>query len=218
MALAIFDLDNTLIDREAAFRRWAETFVSAHNLPGEALPWLVEADGDGYTPRAQFLAAVAARYGVDKPAGDFRAELVDAIDLDPRVPALLDALRRSGWKVAIATNGTTAQQHAKLRRTGLIDHVDAVAVSEEVGAPKPDARMYEAAANRCSMTLTESAWMIGDCPARDMSGARSAGLRTIWLHRGRTWDRRSPSPDAEIAHITEAFAILSAAEPGPAPR
>jgi len=39
--LALFDLDNTLIDRESAFRRWAQDFCQARNLPEGSVERLV---------------------------------------------------------------------------------------------------------------------------------------------------------------------------------
>jgi putative hydrolase of the HAD superfamily len=208
VALAIFDLDNTLIDRAAAFRRWAESFVVGLELGPDEVEWLERADGDGYTPRERLLAAVFERYGVRVPVAVFRAELVERVEVDPAVPHGLEKMRAEGWKVAVATNGTTAQQWAKLRRTGLDRYVDAVAVSEEVGAAKPDRRMFVAAAERCGERLEPAAWMVGDCPTRDVGGGRAAGLRTVWLHRGRRWEHGDPGPDAVADDIAAAFGVV----------
>jgi FMN phosphatase YigB (HAD superfamily) len=50
--------------------------------------------------------------------------------------------------------------------------------------------------------------MIGDNPQADISGARGAGLRTVWLSRGRTWliddfepDYQAADPAAAIQHV-----------------
>jgi putative hydrolase of the HAD superfamily len=201
MPLVIFDLDNTLIDREAAFLRWAEQFVTGRGLGVEEVQWLVDADGDGFVPRAQFVSAVRERYGLDEPP-------------DPRVPAALDRLRDDGWAVAIATNGSTRQQSAKIRKTGLDAHVDAIAISEEVGVAKPDRRIFHAAAQRSGCRLEEGGWMVGDCPARDVAGGRQVGLRTIWLHRGRAWDSATPAPEAVVGHVSESVAVLARAANG----
>ncbi|MFD0585658.1 HAD family hydrolase [Dactylosporangium darangshiense] len=203
MALAIFDLDNTLIDRAGAFRRWAEGFAAGCELGAGEVDWLERADGDGYTPRERLVAAILERYGVRVPVERLRAELVECVEVDPVVPRRLDELRAAGWKVAVATNGATAQQWAKLRRTGLDAHVDAVAVSEEVGAGKPDLRMFVAAAERCGERLTAETWMTGDCPVRDarrralggvahrLAAPRSAvGARRAGAGRGRRGHRR----------------------------
>jgi HAD superfamily hydrolase (TIGR01549 family) len=215
MPLAIFDLDNTLIDRSASVRRWAAEFLELHRLdPGEAA-WLIEADGDGVIPRPSFFGSVRERYGFDQPLerllADYRERIVALIDLDPAVPDALGRLRGQGWRIAIATNGTTDQQLAKIHRVGLGDHVDAVAVSEEVGAAKPDRRVFEVAAQRCGAGLADGGWMVGDCPVRDIAGGRAAGLATIWVHRGRAWDGSAPSPDAVVDDVSESVGAMSAA-------
>jgi HAD superfamily hydrolase (TIGR01549 family) len=213
VALVIFDLDNTLIDRAAAVSRWAQQFADRHGLYPAEVPWLVEADGDGFATRAGFLGAVRERYGLAEPVetlvDSFRSQLVALMEPDPRVPPALDRLRRAGWRIAIATNGTTAQQSAKILRTGLDRHVDAVAVSEEVGSAKPEPRLFQVAAERCGHRLAEGDWMVGDCPIRDVAGAQRLGLRTVWLHRGRAWDPAATAPDAIVDHVSDTVAVLS---------
>ncbi len=212
MPLAIFDLDNTLIDREAAYRRWAETFAADRGLGPDEVAWLVEADGDGFSPRPGLAAAIRDRYRLDEPVEELLARLRDGvlhgIDPDPSAAAVLERLRDNGWRVAIATNGNTAQQWAKIRRAGLEPHVDAVAVSEEVGAHKPDRRVFEAAAQRCGARLADGGWMLGDCATRDIGGAQAVGLRTVWLRRGRDWDPSSVPPDGIVDHVVQAEPLL----------
>ncbi len=58
----------------------------------------------------------------------------------------LRALRNGGWRIRVVSNGVTAHQARKLEITGVADVVDAVCISEEVGARKPDRRIFEEAA------------------------------------------------------------------------
>jgi FMN phosphatase YigB (HAD superfamily) len=59
VGLVIFDLDNTLVDRDLSFRRWAAELVDLNGLdPTTEKPWLVAADGDGFVAREEFLADV----------------------------------------------------------------------------------------------------------------------------------------------------------------
>jgi FMN phosphatase YigB (HAD superfamily) len=159
VGLAIFDLDNTLVDRAATFGRWAGSFVARHDLEPREVAWLEARDGDGFTPREEFLSAVRERYGLRESVSTllrrFREEIVALVEPDPQVPVVLDALREAGWRIAIATNGGTAQQWAKIRNATLDGHVDAVAVSEEVGVAKPDRRMFDVAAKRCGARLSD---------------------------------------------------------------
>jgi putative hydrolase of the HAD superfamily len=211
--LAIFDLDNTLIDRAATVRLWARDWVDRYRLDPAEVAWLIDADGDGFVPRPLFMAAVRDRYGLAEPVDTlltrFRAQIVDLVDPDPTVTVALNTLRRAGWRIAIATNGATDQQWAKIRRTGLDQHTDAVAVSEEVGANKPDPLMFQVAARRCGARLADGGWMVGDCATRDIAGGQGVGLGTIWIRRDRTWDTGTP-PDAIVDHVHEAATILLA--------
>jgi putative hydrolase of the HAD superfamily len=215
--LAIFDLDNTLLDRASAFEGWAHDFVAEHALDPTELDWLRAADGDGFVSRNAFVTAVLARYGLDEAVEvalrELRAGIVERAELFPGAVAGLDLLTERGWLVAIATNGSTAQQWAKIRRHGLDGHVHAVAVSEEVGAAKPDPLMFSTAASRCGIALHPSHWMVGDCATRDVAGAAAAGLRTVWMRRGRTWDPAMPTPNAIADTISEAVDFLRGLAP-----
>jgi len=208
--LTIFDLDNTLIDRAASFRRWATRFVAAYGLEPAEITWLVDADGDGFVPRSQLLSGIRERFSVDLSLTAYQSQIVELVELDPAVAVALDDLRASGWRVAIATNGETSQQSAKIRQTGLDAHVDAVAISEEVGERKPGRRMFEVAAERCGVRLSEGGWMIGDAPDADIAGGRNAGLRTVWLRRGREWTSALPLPDGMADDIPAAVQALRA--------
>lgn len=42
--LALFDLDDTLVDRRATFNAWAEQFASARGLDDKDLTFMVMAD------------------------------------------------------------------------------------------------------------------------------------------------------------------------------
>jgi len=53
--------------------------------------------------------------------------------------------------------------------------------------------------------------MIGDNPEADIGGGHGAGLRTVWLSRGRNWphhdykpDQQAPDPAAAIRQVLAA--------------
>jgi len=96
--------------------------------------------------------------------------------------ALLAALKRAGLSVGVVTNNITSEQLLKLVRCGLDQYVDALVTSEDVGAMKPDARVFQAALTRLDATPPEAV-MIGDIWLIDVAGARAAGLRAVWLNR-----------------------------------
>ncbi|MEV1200035.1 HAD family hydrolase, partial [Microbispora rosea] len=87
--LALFDLDNTLIDRDAAFRSWAEEFVDGHGMGAEEVERLVALDEHGYLPRETLLAQVKEDYGLDGRVEDlwaaYRRRIPDFVHCPPEV-------------------------------------------------------------------------------------------------------------------------------------
>jgi putative hydrolase of the HAD superfamily len=212
--LALFDLDNTLIDRAAAFRAWAAGFVAERNLGGEdELAWLEQADGDGLTPRGAFFAAVCARYGVPDRIGDlvrsYRAQYPQCVrPPDTPTTAALAELRRRGWRIGIVSNGAPSQL-AKIEVAGLADAVDGWAISELVGSRKPERAIFEAAAAACGCAL-DGGWVVGDSADADIAGAAACGLRSVWISRGRRWQRDDFAPDAVTETVADAVAHVLA--------
>jgi len=182
--LVLLDLDNTLIDRTAAFKAWARTRFGETEVP-----WLVEQDRDGYAQRAEVAAVIAARYRLDARdvLVDLGAGMVEQLAPDPRVAAALAEVTAAGFVPVVVTNGTVAQQQAKLRRTGLDRLVAGWTISEGAGVRKPERRIFELAAASVGRSLTEGGWMVGDHGEYDVRGGAAAGLRTVWVSAGRTW-------------------------------
>lgn len=182
----MLDLDNTLIDRDRAFRRWAESFVSSCRGTPREVAWVVDADRDGYEARERLADLIGQRFGVRDTAGvveDLRQGMVDRIELDPAVPESLARARVAGWSLVVVTNGTVNQQERKLRHTGLDLYVDGWVISEGLGVSKPDPQIFSAAADLAGASLAGS-WVIGDSAAHDIAGARAVGARSAWLSRG----------------------------------
>lgn len=214
MSLALFDLDNTLIDRTGAFRDWASSFVANRGLGGlQEIEWLEEADKDGLTPRAEFFAEVRLRYALAESVEVLVAAYRTGYPLCVQPPAdetraALQELRARGWKVAIVSNGSHSQQ-AKIAAAGLSAVVDGWAISEVVGSRKPEPAIFRAAAVACGCTL-DGAWMVGDSALADIAGAAACGLRSIWISRGRDWPEADYKPDAIADTVAGAVALILA--------
>ncbi|MFD1935136.1 HAD family hydrolase [Nonomuraea mangrovi] len=212
--LALFDLDNTLIDRLDAFRRWVGEFVEQRGLRDQDAAWMIRLDDDGALPMDTFFAAVRERFGLAEPVGQlwatYRARLPELVVCPYEVLAALDRLRAVGWQVAIVTNGMADNQKGKIQRTGLAEHVDGWAISDAEGVRKPDIRLFEIAAARCGAQLSEGGWVIGDDPEKDIVGGCRAGLSTVWIDRGLPWTVEGLKPDHTVADVVSAMALLLA--------
>lgn len=176
-----FNLDNTLVDRRSAFRRWAEAWRLANGLDPGATDWLVAADRGGYRSRTELFVSVAEPFGISDPATlveEYRRDFFTFIKPEPSVREALGALRAKGWPIGIITNGGTTQ-HDKIESAQLSGLADGVFVSAELGVRKPDARIFELAADSIGRPLRPG-WMIGDNPEADIRGGLQVGLWTVW--------------------------------------
>jgi FMN phosphatase YigB (HAD superfamily) len=216
--VALFDLDNTLVDRNSVFRRWAEWFVETRGLAPDDVEWLIAADDDGHAARDELFAKLRAHRGLTEGVGalisDYHRDYPLFFAPDPDVCAALTRLRDRGWHIAIVTNGA-AVQHTKVARAGLVDLVDACCVSAELGSWKPDREIFEHALTTCGGGDFDfgTTWMVGDSPEHDMAGARALGMRTVWIHRDREWAIGDFEPDYRARSIPEAVDILLADHP-----
>ena len=200
--LLLIDLDNTLIDRTAAFKAWAFSRFGQSEVP-----WLVSADRDGYEPRERLALLIAQRYALsaEDVLIELRAGVIEHLVLDPAVEEALRAAVAAGLVPVVVTNGTVAQQEAKLRRTGLDQVVASWVISEGAGVRKPDRRIFEQAAASVGLPLSADGWMVGDHAEFDVGGGAAVGLRTAWIAYGRVW------PEALAYHPTVTTADCPAA-------
>ncbi len=217
--LALFDLDNTLVDRQAAFDRWAHGFVLHHALPPAALDELDTLDENGFASREQVFEGIAERFGISDSVEDliaaYRVDYPEYFHPDPEVNQALGRLRSRAWSIGVVTNGPLTQR-VKLERAGLLGEMDGICISDEVGVAKPDPGIFAEAQRRCLGPAPRDGprWMVGDTPGPDIVGGIRAGFRTIWLHHGRTWDLDEYRPDAQVASIAEAVEHMLGTGPG----
>ncbi|WP_392966891.1 HAD family hydrolase [Streptomyces sp. LN245] len=208
--LALFDLDDTLVDRSAGLKDWARGFTYSRRLPRDAESVICAR----LRERACFADFVDLQelLGLREDPGDLWHEYVDglarSIRCFPGAREGLDALRSAGWSLGVATNGAADIQRAKLEATGLALLFDGICISEAVRARKPERRHFEAAASECGVLPSAGGWMVGDNPATDIGGAAAAGLRTIWVSGVREWPDGLRKPDAAVQHVAEAIELL----------
>jgi putative hydrolase of the HAD superfamily len=130
-------------------------------------------------------------------------------------PDTLPALERlrTDYRLAMLTNGAPDIQRAKIDGSGLAASFAVIVVSGEVGAGKPDPRIYAHTLALLGIPASQAV-MIGDNLTNDVYGAQAAGMRGIWLDR-RGGDmslgprptgehrRPCPRPDATIPSLAE---------------
>lgn len=199
----IFDLDHTLFDRYATFRKiFEECDLSAWPFCDgvtreQALDALIYTDRH-YIHNLKPWHAVfeqLVKQGILRDdvisIDDFYKVCIAptykqvAVPYDFAIPTL-DALRQMGFKLGLITNGQHEIQYAKLNRVGLADKFDEIIVSGDVGAQKPSTVPYEIMAQRLNIAPNEMLY-VGDNPQNDVDASRRAGYTPVWVRTTGTW-------------------------------
>ncbi len=187
---ALFDLDGTLYDRDAAANVLiAEQYAAfATDLPGitreRFLRDVHAMDDHGHGEKESGFRALVREWGLDAGLAErLIAYFWEHYDRHCRLPddvlPTLATLRERGLKLGVITNGAGARQRAKIAALGLADLFDAILVSGEEGVRKPDAEIFDRALARCGVAPHE-ALFVGDHPVADVRGAHDAGLVAVW--------------------------------------
>lgn len=211
----LFDLDNTLIDRDRAFLEWARWFARARldlhddQSASEAIALIVSLDASGHGPKEILFQRLRERYPAlsqDMPAlvAEFRDQMLAHLpNVDETTSQLLDALTLASIPWGIVTNGSSSQL-LRVRQLGLAARTSCIVVSEVVGARKPDPRIFLIAATRLGVR-PENILFVGDHPEKDIVGAAATGMQTAWLRQSREWPSHLAAnpPDHTLDSLAE---------------
>ncbi|MGN8049124.1 HAD family hydrolase [Curtobacterium sp. 22159] len=197
-----FDLDGTLFDHRGSARAGATHFLESLGVAATAPAlesWFAAEDEQferwrsgelsfqeqrrerlrtvlpplGYRPPSD-------REGLDSLFDDYLTAYRASWRAFPESLSLLQELHRRGYRLGLLTNGVEEQQLDKLARTGLAGAFDAVCVSEGIGFQKPDERAFLTLAHKVGVDAFDCLF-VGDSPAHDLAGARSAGMHGLLI-------------------------------------
>lgn len=210
----LFDLDDTLYDLRSY---WSGRL---HEAIDEVLARYPRFDRD-----ALVRQALAEKVYIDKLPAFLRAQGVDDEPLIASAHELfrrdwferlvlfedatqtLEALRRR-FKLGLVTNGPSRTQRLKIKQFRLIDYLDVLIVSEEVGVAKPDPAIFAIALERLAVAPHE-ALFVGDSPEFDLRGAAAAGMPFVWMNpRGENLPSDADRPIAVIQRLAELLPLL----------
>jgi putative hydrolase of the HAD superfamily len=216
---ALFDLDDTLVDRVASFRRFTERFhetfpcVRATHTVEETYEAILAHDGWGHTPKDQVFSEVLRVWpGLGKSVEEliefFWDELVAGMRPIDGVPEFLHDLNEAGVPWGIITNGDQ-RQHDKITIAGM-DGLPPFVIATKLfgtGADKPDPAVFLEGLRRLG-TEARDTLFVGDNPLRDIEGARRVGMSGAWVHQGREWPTEIDPPAFRVDHVGDLRPLL----------
>ncbi|MFB6083440.1 MAG: HAD family hydrolase [Halorientalis sp.] len=175
-----FDLDYTLAvtdrDRQALLDA-ATDRADAHDI--ERTDYL---DAHGAVAATETRAPIFERLLTDDTdpaelATAYRSAVEAALEPVAGVPDLLATLRES-YRVGLLTDGPLVAQRGKLRTLGWTDLFDAVVITGDLPAGKPDRRAFAAICEELGVQPARTVY-VGDRPEVDVRGAADAGLAVV---------------------------------------
>lgn len=173
--------------------------------------WLRAAQGrhaDFWQVTGDALDYVLEQLGIDDHAlRDRLMELYLSLEPFQEVPDMLRAIRAAGYRTAILSNGSPSMLAAIVEAAALGPLFDAVISVEEVGAFKPDRRVYQRAVDRLDVPAEAIAFQSSN--AWDAHAASAFGMRVVWCNRYNQRRERLPgAPDREIRTLAELPVLL----------
>ncbi len=216
----LFDLDNTLTDfmrmKELSVRGAIDGMIDAGLQvdPERALKRIYAIyDEQGIESQTVFDLFLQAELGeIDHKilaAGivGYRRLRDSALVLYPHVKLTLVELAKRGLLLAVVTDAPRRQAWLRLCNLNLHHIFDEVVTYEDTGERKPSPAPFRAALDALGLEAKE-VLMVGDWPERDMAGASSVGIRTVFARYGDTFGTEESGADFEIDDIFELLDIV----------
>lgn len=195
---AIFDMDGTLLDSMGVWESITEMFFEKHNIEydkscAERFREMTLTESSQYISR-RFLPELCAEQISNELNALAAHEYISSIPLKPYAAQYLRQLSERGVKLAIATSGFSDLCIAALKRLGVWDLFDAIALSSEVGVNKSNPDVYLLAAERIGTAPHECT--VYEDILQGITGAKKAGMRTVGVY--------DKSADADAQNIKAA--------------
>jgi 2-haloacid dehalogenase len=216
--LCMFDQYGTVVDMQSGLRDVAAAFLSAKNWQGDPnafVTWwrrthfensmidaLLQRDHTSYREIGHLsVRQVMDRAGIAHTDDDVRT-LVSAIERLKCFPEVPEALARlhTRYRLVVLSNGDPDMLEAAKPHHGI--PFDAVISVAEANAFKPHRATYEMAARRMNAAAGEILFVANH--EFDCVGAKSAGMRTVFIdRRKRPFARWPHQPDLIVGSMTE---------------
>lgn len=218
----VFDLDNTLTDfmrmKEAAINAAIDGMIDAgFRLSRAELRERVDSiyREQGLEFQRVFDELLQREFGEVDPkilaSGivAYRRARESALVLYPHAHMTLLELAKRGIRLGVVSDAPRLQVWMRLCALGLQHVFDAVVTFDDTGERKPAPAPFREVLRRLG-TEPHEAMMIGDWAERDVVGAKSLGMKTVFARYGDTFDTKVSGADFDVDDVHELLAIVDA--------
>lgn len=228
----VFDLDNTLTDfmrmKSAAVDAAIDGMIDAGlEIPRAAIRARIDAiyQEQGLEYQRVFDQLLTSELGRINPkilaSGivAYRRARESALVLYPHVHMTLLELVKRGIRLGVVSDAPEAQVWLRLCSLSLQHVFDAVVTFDDTGVRKPKPEPFREVLRRLGVEPRD-ALMVGDWAERDVVGAKSLGMTTVFARYGDTFGTQESGADYDVDDALQLVAIvdeLNAPSPPPGP-
>ncbi|MBN1948468.1 MAG: YjjG family noncanonical pyrimidine nucleotidase [Candidatus Cloacimonetes bacterium] len=160
----------------------------------------------------RLLSACATEFPAGKldPAELSRGYLSFLAHSNELLPSAEDIVMYCAEKylVSVITNGLQDVQEARIGESVLAEYIDKIFISEEIGYPKPDARIFSHALHQYAGLEKSAVLLVGDNLISDIGGGNDFGIDTCWFNQNKLPNETGIHPRYEIHGLAELKDII----------
>jgi putative hydrolase of the HAD superfamily len=158
----IFDIDETLVNRKAAFLSLCNYFIDKYSTvyPYEVnkedlINYMIEIDANGYGGLENFITRLNKVWKLPLTVQEFideRNTMFGRFTVPFHEAFEVLEYMKARYRLGVITNGYSAVQREKIRVAGLEGYFDDIIVSDETGTAKPDPSIFRLSCANTSET------------------------------------------------------------------
>lgn len=185
----IFDLDGTLLDRDASLRKFVddqyERFKGSigHVQKQEFVSTFIELDARGHVWKDKVYQQLIDTYDLKLFWEDMLQDYIEGFKNHcvpfENLTSMLDELKSNNIRLGMITNGKGQFQLDSIKALGIEQYFDTILISELEGLRKPDRAIFEKALAQLN-ARAENSLFVGDHPDHDIKAAKNCGMATAW--------------------------------------
>lgn len=186
----IFDLDGTLLNRDASVLKFVENQYDrlnkmlSHISKEIYISRFIELDRRGYVWKDKVYQQLVKELNIttiswEMLLEDYITEFHHSCVPFPNLIATLEDLKKKSIRLGLITNGNGQFQMDNIRALGIGSFFDTILISEYERMKKPNPEIFLKALHQLNVLANESAY-VGDHPENDVTGAENVGMIGVW--------------------------------------
>ncbi|KIY23474.1 MULTISPECIES: HAD family hydrolase [Mesobacillus] len=194
----IFDLDGTLLNRDASVLKFIENQYERFNggldhIPKELyISRFIELDCRGYVWKDKVYQQMVNEFNIgeiswERLLQDYISEFYNSCIPFSNLVSTIESLKEKSIRLGLITNGKGQFQMDNIRAMEIEDYFDTIVISEWEGIKKPNPEIFQKALRELGVSANESMY-VGDHPENDVIASMTIGMVGIWK-KDNQWDQ-----------------------------